>query len=77
VVELVELRAFNPQNERDLYPIYNSIRGARVLEEAWNLHLGDLKAIFRISEFNVDALNTVSSGPKCLFNVVSARCGRS
>ena len=46
MVELVELRAFNPQNERDLYPIYNSIRGARVLEEAWNILSGDLKAIF-------------------------------
>jgi hypothetical protein len=30
-----------------------------VLEEAWDLLSGDVKAIFRIAESNIDALNTV------------------
>jgi hypothetical protein len=52
-----------------LYTIYNPIEGARVLDKAWNLLSGDMKAIFRIAELNLDALNTVDLGPKRPFNV--------
>jgi hypothetical protein len=40
-----------------------------MLEEAWNLLSGDVKAIFRIAESNLDALITVDLGPKRLFGV--------
>jgi hypothetical protein len=52
-----------------LYPIYNPIGGVRVLEEARNLHSGDVKAIFRIAESNLDALKTVELEPKRSFSV--------
>jgi len=41
-----------------------------VLEEAWNLLSDDAKAICRIAESNLDALNTVDLGPKRPFSVV-------
>ena len=59
-----------------LYPIYNPIRGARVLEEAWNPLSDDFKAIFRFAESNLDALKTVDLGPKRPFGVGECRCGR-
>jgi len=60
-----------------LHPIYNPIGGVRALEEAWDLLLDNMKAIFRIAEFNLDALNTVDFGPKRhLVLWVNARCGR-
>jgi hypothetical protein len=78
VVELVKLRGLYPQNERAisrliynylyLYPIYNATEGARVLEEACNVLSGDVKAIFRIAESNLNALNTVDFGPKRPFS---------
>jgi hypothetical protein len=40
-----------------------------VLEEAWDLLSGDVKAFFRIAESNLDALSTVDSGPKRPFSV--------
>jgi hypothetical protein len=40
-----------------------------VLEEAWNLLSGEVKAIFRIAESNLDMLNTVDLGPKRPFSV--------
>ena len=40
-----------------------------MLDKAWNLLSGDMKAIFRIAELNLDALNTVDLGPKRPFNV--------
>ena len=40
-----------------------------MLEVSWNLLSGDMKAIFRIAELNLDALNTVDLGPKRPFNV--------
>jgi hypothetical protein len=52
-----------------LYPINNPIGGVPVLEEAWNLLSGDVKAISRIAESNPDALNTVDLGPKRPFSV--------
>jgi hypothetical protein len=47
----------------------NPGRYVRVLEEAWNHPSGDVKAIFRIAESNLDALNTVDLGPKCPFGM--------
>jgi len=41
----------------------------RVLEEAWNLLSGDVKAIFRIAELNPDALSTVDLVPYRPFSV--------
>jgi hypothetical protein len=41
----------------------------RVLEEAWNLLPGDVEAIFRIAESNLDALITVDLVPKRPFSV--------
>jgi hypothetical protein len=59
------------------YPIYNPIGGVRVLEEAWDLLLGDVKDIFRIAESNLDVLNTVDLGPKRPFGVGEcALCAR-
>jgi hypothetical protein len=52
-----------------LYPIYNPILGVWVLEEAWELLLDNMKAIFRIAEYYLDALNTVDLEPKRLFSV--------
>jgi hypothetical protein len=82
MAEVVELRALYPQNKRAisrfyldlftnlyLYPNYNPIGGARVLEEALNLLSSDVKAIFRIAESNIDALNTVNLGRKRPLNV--------
>jgi hypothetical protein len=40
-----------------------------VLEEAWNVLSSDGKEIFRISEFDLEALNTVYLGPKRPFSV--------
>jgi hypothetical protein len=40
-----------------------------VLEEACNLLSDDVKAISRIAESNLNALNTVHLGPKRLFSV--------
>jgi hypothetical protein len=41
----------------------------QVLKEAWNLLSDDVKAILRITESNLDALNTVDLGPKRHFSV--------
>jgi hypothetical protein len=41
----------------------------RVLEEEWNILSGDVEAICRIAESNLDALNTADLGPKRLFSV--------
>jgi hypothetical protein len=49
--------------------IFNPIKGVRVLEEARNLLLGDVKAIFRIVKSNLGALNTDGLGPKRPFSV--------
>jgi hypothetical protein len=49
--------------------MYNPIGGVRVLEEVWNLLSGDVKAISRITESNIYALNTVELGPKRPFSV--------
>jgi hypothetical protein len=57
-----------------IYPIYSPIGEVRVLEEAWNLFSDDVKAIFRIAEFNIDALITVDLGPKRPFSV--GECAR-
>ena len=40
-----------------------------MLEEAWDLLSGDVKAIFRIAESNLDALNTIDLGPERPFSV--------
>ena len=40
-----------------------------MLEAAWNLLSGSMKAIFRIAESNLDALNIVDLGPKRLFSL--------
>jgi hypothetical protein len=40
-----------------------------MLEDEWKLLSGDIKAIFRIAESNLDALITVSLGPKRPFGV--------
>jgi hypothetical protein len=37
-------------NHLYLHPIYNPTGAVRVLEEAWNLLLDNLKAVFRIAE---------------------------
>jgi hypothetical protein len=39
------------------------------LEEAWNLLFDNMKAIIRIPESNIDALNTVESGTEGPFSV--------
>jgi hypothetical protein len=41
----------------------------KVLQKAWDLPSGDVKAIFRIAVSNLDALSTVDLGPKRPFSV--------
>ena len=52
-----------------LHPIYNPIEGVRALEEACDLPLDNMKAIFRIAELNPDALSTVDLVPYRPFSV--------
>jgi hypothetical protein len=77
--ELLELRVRVPQKERaysrshlsflDLYPTSHPAGGVPILQEAWNLLSGDVKAISRIAESNLDALSTVDLEPKRPFSV--------
>jgi hypothetical protein len=49
------------------YPTSHLTGGVQVFQEAWNILSGDVKAIFRIAESNLDALNTVDLGPQAPF----------
>jgi hypothetical protein len=50
-----------------LYPTSHPAGGVQVLQKAWDLLSDDSKAISRIAESNLDALNTVDLRPKRLF----------
>ena len=52
-----------------LYPTSHPASGAQVFQKARDLLLDCVKAIFRISESNLDTLNTVDLGPKRPFSV--------
>jgi hypothetical protein len=53
----------------DLYPTYHPTGGVQVLQKAWNLLSGDVKASLQSAESNLDALKTVDLGPKRPFSV--------
>jgi hypothetical protein len=53
----------------DLYPTSHPTCGVQFLQEVRNLLSGDVKAISRIAESNIDALNTVDLGPNRPFSV--------
>ena len=52
-----------------LYPTSHPAGGVQVLQKAWDLLSDGEKAIFRIAESNLDALNTVDLGPKRAFSL--------
>ena len=60
----------------DLYPTYHPTSGVQVLQKAWVLLWGDVKAILQRFESNLNALNTVDLGPKRPLAWVNAHCGR-
>jgi hypothetical protein len=67
-----------PQNEHadsrshlfifGLYPTSHPTGGVQVLQKAWDLLSDDVQVVFRIAEFNLDALKNVDLGPKRPFS---------
>jgi hypothetical protein len=53
----------------NLYPTYHPTSGVQVIQKAWNLLWGDVKARLQSAESNLDALNTVDLGPNRSFSV--------
>jgi hypothetical protein len=53
----------------DFYQTYHLTGGVQILQKAWDLLSDGVKAIFRIAESNLDALNTVDLESKRPFRV--------
>jgi hypothetical protein len=53
----------------DFYQTYHLTGGVQILQKAWDLLSDGVKAIFRIAESNLDALNTVGLGPRRPFSL--------